>query len=345
MITTPVNPGTRHLRSRSDAPHRRTQKRTCPAPMPTVLHAIEVSPWLFEGESNHPSEEAIELLADHLWERKHATGRHLVVYGLPDYFKQSGRGSEALGPFLDCWAIEAFKRHAQDHAMQARFAKANRPLGGLNGSLDYVKSFIPGGRRFSELYDLRRGLRYQGMLFQRDLSAACTRLGVDKATYLANTAPIVDVTMDSIKLPHTDAGTTISILHIDQNHVDGGRSRLTDLRGLLAHVRQTEAVDELTILDLLAPLRKQGTLHGYEYSTDVVLGLRPEYHPLAEALFTLTIPDPAQAITFFVNDLFDSVTGRLSGILHGAETPRPQPSTKIARRTVMNRAVLAQLIE
>jgi len=309
------------------------------ATQPKLLHTVEANAGFFDGELTHPSEDAIELLADHLWERKQPMGRHLVVYGLPGYFRQHGLGDKELGAFLDGWAMAAFERHAQDYGVHSQFRNANRPLGGLKGSLNYVRSFIPGGRRQSELHDLRRGLRYQGMLFQRDLSAACARLGIDKTAYLAKTSPIVDPTMDSIKLPHTDAGTTISILHIDQDNVEGGRSRLTDLRALLAHVRQLDSVYPRTVLDLLAPLRKQGTLYGYRYSTDVVLGLRPEYHQLAES-FTLTIPNPAQAITFFVNDLFDPVTGRLSGILHGAETPHPQPG---ARRMVMNRAVLAQL--
>ncbi|MEM7307658.1 MAG: hypothetical protein AAF682_13350 [Planctomycetota bacterium] len=306
------------------------------------LFAIEADERLFGPEPGTPSDHAVELLADQLWERRGATGRHLVVYGLAQRFRAAGLSKADLGAFLDRWAVAAVELHAAEHGARPRLSTADRPLGGLAGSLDYIRSFIPRGRRVDELRDLRRGLRYQGQLFQRDLSAACDAAGVDKAAYLAGVAPIVDETQDSIKVPHSDAGTTVSILHIDQDNVRGGRSQLTDVRALLAHLQRRSPGLPRTVLDLLAPVRKQGVMNGHRYRTDVVLGLRPEYRELARP-FTLTIPDPARATTFFLNDVFDRVTGRLSALLHGAEAPRVASADRPARRMVMNRAVLAQV--
>ena len=60
--------------------------------------------------------------------------------------------------------------------------------------------------------------------------------------------------------------------------------------------------------------------------------------------FTITIPEPNKAVTFFINDLFDRITKKFSGILHGAEPPVVLDELQPRKRHVSNRAVFAKII-
>jgi hypothetical protein len=308
-------------------------------------HQVEFSNCFIDriGTDIKPSDIAVDILTKHLWEfNESGSGRHLTIYGLQEFFEAKGINTQVRDNFLDTLAIQAYRRMAKLYSKQVEFFTANRPLGGLTGSIDYIKSFIPFEKQQSEKKDMLRGLRYQSLILHRDISNACNYLTIPKEQYLAQTPKIIDYSLDSIKIPHTDAGTTISILHVTQENVLGGRSQLLDLRYLLRDVQNTINKD-LTVLDLLAPVQKQGEYQGIQYRADVVLGLRPEFHAIAES-YKITIPEPNRAITFFINDLFDKLTGQLSGILHGAELPTTKDEHKKAKRQVINRAVFAKIV-
>ncbi|MEO0686783.1 MAG: hypothetical protein AAFY76_17510 [Cyanobacteria bacterium J06649_11] len=224
------------------------------------LYSVDAGDWLVNSNltSIKPSQKAINLLAEQLCEFNGETGRHLTVYGLSEFFGIKGLDSEAMGEFLDEWAMEAYRLHSKHHRKQVSFFTANRPLGGIQGSMGYIKSFIPESRQQSELEDIQRGLRYQSLILHRDISNYCNFAGVSKKQYLAQSDKIIDDSIHSVKIPHLDAGTTISILSVYQENVRGGRSQIFDLRNLLRYLNQTRK-KKLNPLDLLAPVRKQGT--------------------------------------------------------------------------------------